>query len=84
MGTNKTGYKVSQRTAAYIDALKNLNKVHNNLLQAITGEEGEYIEGEEEQALKMIQPLEAQIWQKLEQSITSNLFVEESSAQDTI
>lgn len=98
MSKEFSGYKVSQQTAAYIDALKSLHNAHNVLLKAIYEEnrgeseqddkEQKVIEliqdAKEQKVMELIDPLEVYIWEQIEQSVYDNLLTDANSTGDIL
>lgn len=89
--TTPTAYKVSERTAAYFDVLKQLQKLQNAYCDAAGIEAKEYEQGggllqdkKVEEFAAIIQPVEAYIWKEIEVSITDNLILELDGAGDTL
>lgn len=88
--TTPTAYKVSERTAAYFDVLKQVQELHNAYCNAAEIEVQEYNQGgllqdkKVEEFAAIMQPVEAFIWKEIETSITDNLLLELNSAGDTL
>lgn len=86
MSKEFSGYKVSQQTAAYIDALKSLHNAQNVLLNVIYEEK----RGECEQdakvkkVIELIDPFEVYIWKQIEQSVYDNLLTDANSTGDIL
>ena len=86
MSKEFSGYKVSQQTAAYIDALKSLHNAHNVLLNAIYEENHGECEqdAKEQKVMELIDPLEVYIWEQIEQSVYENLLTDANSTGDIL
>lgn len=86
MSKEFSGYKVSQQTAAYLDALKSLEAAHNAILKAIyENNETQTAQDQNEQiVLELINPIDRYLWEMIEQSITDNLLVPVNSTGDLL
>lgn len=86
MSKEFSGYKVSQQTAAYLDALKSLEAAHNAILKAIyENNETQTAQDHNEQiVLELINPINRYLWEMIEQSITDNLLVPVNSTGDLL